>query len=409
MSKEAFGVGGVGSEDGIIPVGNQSIMAKNADAYKRYADQETVGENAGLKMKAGKLESERQQATVVAQGQEVSKETNWLDGYGEHAGVMGQENLFLDPGMNDWSNGYSDYPSMYTGDGFDPAAGMLAITSRFSIALERISTPSAIAEIGTVVYFNQPGWVARNFANKECVSGTHNMPMTFSWGMAVDDDVVGRVRPFMECFNNSGVSYGTVYGNWVNFADIVVECFAKYYAVLTPTGSDVAYVYVGIEVEDMSVGDSIFTDAWQLERGQHPTAWRPSTRPIREISWCPDQVIASGISYVDLALPGGGSYGLVPPPNEDWIIIGLSARVDNPDYGFGSGQTIDIRATRDGSTEYLKATLTNPDTDASVGDNDRSLVITPSTRLVIQGRRTGSFAASPSDIMLTLRYLVLPR
>jgi len=328
---------------------------------------------------------------LVAQGGEINAPDNFEAQFRALMAMTApSENLILDPGFDDWSNGVSAaLPALYAGSG-----GGLFTRGGTGGAIEPL-----VGRYCPKIYWwglgGPPILIQMIPLNQFSVglNGIYHVPLTFSVNLI--SSVPGNyARLYMRTspapLNEEHYTPDfEIPQEWTRFE--ITTNFTN----LEGKGVTCSLVQGGA----LNSG-YVYTDAWKLERGGFATAWGPSTLLVRELLFC---VPAATTSFVDVVYPGGGSYGLMPPVGEVWQVLGLSAFVSGAGPP-GPGAKVEFNLLRDADQILSTATATAASSwRASVGENLNLNYITNAERLKIQLKQTNVTA---TNILISVRYLV---
>jgi len=386
------GVTGNGVRKGIILKDGSQTQQYDPRTMKLRRDQSRVqlGEQENQNTR-GQSVAGMSSARIINQGGEVSAPVNFGEQFASlMTDAMPGENLLLDPRFDDWSNGVSAaLPAMYGG-----AGGNL---------FTRTGTGGAIEPL-----------VGRYCPGINWWGG--GGPPVLTHVVPIDMGSIGFDSLYHVPFTFSTSLVSTVPGNYARLhifstpAPLNEDYFTPTFEIpqvwtrfeFTADFISLAMKSVGcaLEQEGPPNAGNVYTDAWKLERGEFATAWVPSTHLVRELLFC---VPAATTSFADVAYPGGGTYGLMPPDGEVWQVLGLSAFVGSV-AGPGPGAKVEFMLLRDAGQILSTATATAASSwRASVGENSNLNYITNAERLRVQLKQTNVTA---TNIMISVRYLV---
>lgn len=363
----------------------------------------------------GQAKAGESSARILDQGKEVNRQENWNENYSEVSGLLGIENLFVDPEFRDWSNGTSVSPAMYqlSGTTFTVSRATDGVAGPYCTEINSLT----LTTFKQIVFFASSGLSSFDlssaigdfadggvFLNRVVFSFYINNQSTYGYG--------GVVRPFI--IQKGGATEPTHYGEPIDLATMEPSIWHRFYVVtdLDPSliAGGTAYLEVGLR-HTPGAGGIYRTDAWQLERGLSPTAWRRCTRKIKDIVFNPTNTI-SGTSWVALTHPGGGDDGIVPAIGEEWVLLNLQAISLTPNFTL-AGQTIRVRARRvpigvAGNT-LLTAVITEPNKTGGVGSLAQANYIGETQSLLFEITRSWANPTASEDFQVSARVLVLGR
>lgn len=400
-------IGGAGRRRGRLPIGPQNPLIGRQPKHRRRDGFDTgVTRAAASSLTGQRLRTRLLSTHVTDREADTTAQANFLTGLEAEAPKIGAENLFIDPEFADWSNGISSLPAMYAGM-VSAARTAGGVAGAYCAAITSASPNTFYQD----VYFSGTGGLTRkDFAmpSGDGDGGVMYSPLCFSFYVSPGASPSGVVRPYIDI---GGVVADPLYGEDIALTELLPNTWHRYcMPIPVSLVAAMTFLRVGLYFSTSPLGSTFLTDGWQLERGEAPTAWKSSTRQLRLISWSPSKALNS-TSYAAIDHPGGSTFGIAPPLEEDWVVLGLNFLCDTPNYS-SAGQTISAQLQRDGSTALITAVATNPATLGTAGQNDRSKVVDYGHYLQALLKRswtTGLPGTESSDWAMNAKVLVLPR
>lgn len=411
--QEHHSIGGGGSKKpGVIPIGGANLLT-GRDPVKRklFGDRESIGKHAGETVQGTRSKMGRAMLKAVQRTQDRTADQNWDEGYRTFAPDMNLENLLVDPGFRDWSNGTSVAPAMYQSTGVNFTRVADGVTGPYCPNLQG----AAAGMLFWQEVFVDTSYLAGQDYEPEDPPGQGGVlynPMVFSFFVNPGTSPGGTVIPYVKVIG--GAVTPLVYGDPLDLSTLAASRWYRFeFPFDALTMANATYIEIGFQFSASPLGNDVRTDGWQLERGYRATAWRPSTRQIETVAVNPGDLLAA-TAWVPLTHPGGGTAGLIPPPDEEWVLLNLAFACLTPNWPAPVG-TIDVRAVRApiglAAVQLLATTITEPASYATVGALDRTKYVVPSDALRIEAQRSwvGMPGGESEGLQVTARILVIGR